>query len=163
MRFAKLPAMARKYREATHAIGTWRQPPIDNPPVITIDDRRRLGSLLADDDLCLHLEGKRELEERLDDAVYVEWQEAPGTLVTMNTTVELADPRSGESEVLTLAYPDEAEFIDDSVSVLEPLGGALLGSAVGDVIQCAQGRGTTKFRIRRIVYQPEQASTASPR
>jgi regulator of nucleoside diphosphate kinase len=133
-----------------------------NSPVITIDDRRRLGNLIVDGDLCADPQVIRELEDRLDEAVYVGCKEAPRSLITMNSTLQLAEADSQNTRLLTLTYPDDAEFIDDSVSVLEPLGMALLGPSVGDVVECVEGSCTTDLKIQRIVYQPEH-SAARPR
>jgi regulator of nucleoside diphosphate kinase len=116
--------------------------------IISTQERRRLGSLIADDDCPLPPRAAQLLETKLEEAVYVK-QTDPRIVVTMHTTVELVDVSTGENRVATLVYPDEAEFINDSVSVLEPLGIALLGSAVGSVIQC--GPSGARLKILRIV------------
>jgi transcription elongation GreA/GreB family factor len=80
----------------------------------------------------------------------------PATVVTMNSTVELVSLRTRKRFLAKLVYPDEVEFFDDSVSVLGPLGLALLGSSAGNVIQCREGRGLARFRVGSIIHQPEQ-------
>jgi regulator of nucleoside diphosphate kinase len=93
------------------------------------------------------------LDARLDEAIYVERDELPATVVTMNSAVEPVDLRTHEWLLRTLVYPDEAEFVDDSVSVLEPLGMALLGWSAGNVIQWQAGRGTRRLLVERILHQ----------
>jgi regulator of nucleoside diphosphate kinase len=93
----------------------------------------------------------QDLEAKLEEAVYVEQNGRSRFVVTMHTTVELVDLSTGESRTAMLVYPDESEFIADSISVLEPLGIALLGSAVGSVIQCEDGLGGAQLKILRIV------------
>jgi regulator of nucleoside diphosphate kinase len=123
-------------------------------PIITCEDRRRLGTLAsANGESRPEPQAIAALDARLDEAVYVERDELPANVVTMNSTVELVDLRTHEWLLRTLVYPDEAEFIDDSLSVLEPLGMALLGCSVGNVIQCQTGRGTRRLRIERILQQ----------
>jgi transcription elongation GreA/GreB family factor len=125
-------------------------------PLITCEDRRSLGSLAADDERCLEPQAIGALDARLDDAVYVERDKIPATVVTMNSTVELVNLRTHECFLATLVYPDDAEFIDDSISVLDPLGIALLGSSVGSVLKCQKDRRTTSFLVERVIHQPEQ-------
>ncbi len=125
-------------------------------PIITCDDRRRLGSLAADEELSLLPQAIGVLDARLEDAAYVERNEIPATVVTMNSTVKLVNSRTHDCFLVTLVYPDEGEFFDQSVSVLEPLGTALLGSSVGGVIKCREARGTVSFIVERIIHQPEQ-------
>jgi len=133
--------------------GGWRARP--RRPMITCEDRRKLGSLVTDE------QGRLEpqvgaLDARLDDALYVERDEIPATVVTMNATVELVNLRTKECILAMLVYPDEAEFFDNAVSVLKPLGVALLGASVGSVIQCRGDRGTARFKVVSITHQPEQ-------
>lgn len=134
--------------------GTRREP----KRTLTDVDRRRLGTLIF-----APLERAwgtsallDELETVLEDAEYVAADEVPGTLVTMNTTVELEEIESGARRVVTVVYPQEAEDARGAASIVEPLGLAALGCRVGDVIQCPSITGPD-LRIAEIVYQPEQA------
>jgi regulator of nucleoside diphosphate kinase len=76
------------------------------------------------------------LEELLEDAWAVAASEVPETVVTMNATAELADDTSGALRRVTVVYPQDAEDVPDGASVTDPLGIALLGCQVGDVLQC---------------------------
>ncbi|HEX6960719.1 MAG TPA: GreA/GreB family elongation factor [Lacipirellula sp.] len=157
MSFANWTIMEWKDSEAASAM--LQQMRNSGPTVITTADRRRLGSLLTGDDACMEPRAASDLDALLEDAVYVEPAEAPDDIVTLDTTVELVDGASGESRFVTLSSPDAAELFDDSVSVVKPLGMALLGSSVGDVLEWYDGG--DEVQIRRIIYQPEQALAGS--
>jgi regulator of nucleoside diphosphate kinase len=154
--FASMKTMSQKCGLAPPAKAASGLGPRPSRPIITYDDRRRLGSLATDEDLSPIPQAIGALDARLDDAVYVERDEIPASVVTMSSTVELVNLRTHERLPATLVYPDDAEFVDDSTSVLEPLGIALLGSSVGSVIQCREGRGIASFKVERIIHQPEQ-------
>ena len=57
--------------------------------------------------------------------------EIPPDVVTMNSTVRLRDLETGEEETYTLVYPDEADIEENKLSVLAPVGTALLGTGPG--------------------------------
>ncbi len=83
----------------------------------------------------------------------------PADVVTMGSRVEYREEGRNSSQVVTLSYPGEREYIDDAISVLTPIGAALLGLAAGQSI-CypgADGRPVTITTIR-VVYQPEANS-----
>ncbi len=128
------------------------------PCLITDSDRCRLGTLMTSG------EGRawgrpncfRVLDDRLEDAESIGWSNAPKNLVTMNSTVELVDESSDAQIRATLVYPEDVDMVSSSISVLEPLGTQLLGSRVGDIVVGRGGR----YRIQRIVFQPEKAGAA---
>jgi regulator of nucleoside diphosphate kinase len=78
-------------------------------------------------------------------------------VVTMNSTVRIREARTGEEEQFTLVYPDEADVLEGRVSVLAPLGMAVLGARVGDAIRWKVPAGVRKFTVEEVVYQPERA------
>lgn len=95
------------------------------------------------------------LEKELDRAVVVEPQDIPADVVTMNTKLRLRDEISGEERVLSLVFPADADIEKNRVSVLAPIGTALLGYRVGDVIEWEVPSGTRTLRIIETLYQPE--------
>ena len=97
------------------------------------------------------------LEVILEQSTPVETQATPENLVTMNTKVKLAALPTEKRRTVTLVYPDDLDLASDGVSILEPLGTALLGAKVGDVIQCPAEQCQRRFRVVEIVYQPEHA------
>lgn len=124
--------------------------------VLTSQDLDRLEALL-DSLPATAFPGKAELRAELDRAEVVEPQEIPPDVVTMNSTVRFA-LESGEEFCLTLVYPKDTDGSADRISVLAPVGSALLGLAAGDYIEWPRpGGGMTKVRIVEVVYQPERA------
>ena len=82
----------------------------------------------------------------------------PPSVVTMNSTVCFAIEPSGEKFCLTLVYPKDVSADGDHISVLAPVGSALLGLAIGDRIEWPRpGGGLIQVKIVDIVYQPERA------
>ena len=81
----------------------------------------------------------------------------PKGVVTMHSRVRVRDLEDDEKETYTLVYPDEADINDGKLSVLAPLGTALLGTRVGDVVAFAAPAGTRRLKIERVLYQPEAA------
>lgn len=98
------------------------------------------------------------LEEELARAEVIEPQDAPPTLVTMNSRVVFENVHNRRRREITLVYPQDADPAQNRISVLSPVGAALLGLSVGQEIdwELPNGR-SARFRIAEIVYQPEAA------
>lgn len=89
-------------------------------------------------------------------ATIVEESTIPADVVTMGSRVEYREEGRSSSQVVTLSYPGEREFIDDAISVLTPIGAALLGLAAGQTICYAGPDGCpVTITIVRMIYQPE--------
>lgn len=102
--------------------------------------------------------GKVELEEELSRAEVLDPKDMPPTVVTMNSTVKFRVASSKEEFQLTLVYPKDVDETGGTISVLAPVGSALLGLSQGDEIEWPKpGGGVLKVRIEEIVYQPERA------
>ena len=97
------------------------------------------------------------LERELGRGDVVAPTSVPKGVVTMNSKVRFRDLGSGDQETYTLAYPAEADINEGRLSVLAPLGSALLGAKVGQVVVCSTPGGPRRLRIERILYQPEAA------
>ncbi|MCB1648849.1 MAG: nucleoside diphosphate kinase regulator [Pseudomonadales bacterium] len=125
--------------------------------VISTLDAERLESLL--DALSLHSSPTGEqLEEELARAEIVDPQAVPPTVVTMNSTVRFQVENSAESFCMTLVYPKDANASVDRISILAPVGSAMLGLSEGDAIEWPRpGAGVLKVRIDEVTYQPERA------
>lgn len=129
-----------------------------HPIVITSLDRLRLNRVLASAfaqaiEPQSHL---RELEFELERAEIVDSGCAPADAVTMNSMVELTDLSSGTCETFTLVYPDRARIAGGQLSILAPIGTAILGHRVGDIV-CSNVSGTVRrLRIERVLFQPER-------
>ncbi|HER10095.1 MAG TPA: transcription elongation factor GreAB [Bacteroides sp.] len=75
--------------------------------------------------------------------------------VTMNSALELTDMDSGRLMKLKLVYPKDSNYREGKISVLSPLGSALLGYRVGDKVTFEAPGGLREIRIDKILYQPE--------
>jgi regulator of nucleoside diphosphate kinase len=97
------------------------------------------------------------LKAELDRGTVVAPGEVPKSAVTMHSRVRIQDLQEDESETYTLVYPHEADIDSGKLSVLAPLGMALLGTRVGDVVEFDAPAGTRRLKIERVLYQPEAA------
>lgn len=75
--------------------------------------------------------------------------------VTMNSVIEIVDLDTDKTLTVKLVYPKDADFKKGNVSILSPLGSALLGYKLGSVISFEVPVGIKKMRISNILYQPE--------
>ncbi|WP_027695994.1 nucleoside diphosphate kinase regulator [Vibrio litoralis] len=120
-------------------------------------DSERLYSLI--DSLPKNsVPGIEELEEELSRAKLVELNEIPESIVTMNSTVRFFVESSQKEFELTLVYPKNVASNGKTISILAPVGSALLGLSIGDQIEWPKpGGGFLKVKITEITYQPERA------
>ena len=95
------------------------------------------------------------LKDELDRGEVVAAGRVPKGVVTMHSRVLVLDLADEEQETYTLAYPEEADINEGKLSVLAPLGTALLGTRAGDVIEFDAPAGTRRLKVERILYQPE--------
>jgi regulator of nucleoside diphosphate kinase len=99
-----------------------------------------------------------ELLREIDRARVIDPARVPHDVVTMHSTVRVRDPKRGRPEVYTLVYPDEAAPRQGKLSVLAPVGTALLGRRVGDVVWVQTADGVRSIAVEAILYQPEAAA-----
>jgi regulator of nucleoside diphosphate kinase len=97
------------------------------------------------------------LEEELDRAVVVPSKKVPADVVTMNTQMRVTDLDSNKEMSFQLVFPSEADFERGKVSILAPIGTALIGYRVGDTVEWKVPSGTRRLHIDEITYQPEAA------
>lgn len=97
------------------------------------------------------------LEEELENSIIVTPRKMPPNVVTLNSRVRFRDLGNGEEMVVTLVFPGSANLSEGRISVASPIGTAILGYAVGDVIEWKVLAGTKTIRIEEILYQPEAA------
>lgn len=102
--------------------------------------------------------GKSDLESELARANIVAPELIPPTTVTMNSTVKFVIESTKEEFELTLVYPKDIDSSGKKISILAPVGSALLGLSQGDQIEWPKpGGGFFKVKLREVVYQPERA------
>lgn len=105
----------------------------DRPPItLTSSDYERLTQMLMSNKYR-NLPGIDELQDELDRANVVEPEELPNDVITVNSTARFIDEASNEQFEITLVYPDKADGAT-KISVLAPVGSALLGLSVGQSI-----------------------------
>lgn len=133
---------------------------IETPIVVTELDAARIRDLGAKLPAAGHAaNGLRDLLEQV-------WQEADivasplvaKDVVTMNSTVSFSEAVTGSVHRVTLVYPWEVSVADRRISVLSPVGRALLGRRTGDASAIAMPDGTSRtIRVGEVHYQPEAA------
>jgi regulator of nucleoside diphosphate kinase len=95
------------------------------------------------------------LDEELDRAEIVKPEEIPTDVITMNSTFRLRDLDSGEEVVYTLVFPGKADSANGKISILAPIGTAVLGYRVGDTVEWKVPAGLRRLKVKEVVYQPE--------
>lgn len=127
--------------------------------IISALDADRLEALLASTPKGA-FPGRAELEAELTRATVVDSHDVPPTVVTMNSTVKFTVVSTGEDFELTLVYPKDADASGKTISILAPVGSALLGLAQGDEITWPKpGGGDIKVKVKEVTYQPEREGT----
>jgi len=95
------------------------------------------------------------LEKELYRAVLVDPQQIPHDVITMNSKVIITDTESGEKTTYTLVFPSAANISENKLSIMAPLGMALLGYRTGDIIEWPVPSPASKLKVDKIIYQPE--------
>ena len=131
----------------------------DREIVVTDSDQTRLRNLL---------EGVRRwnardrthvdhLEAELDRADVVLPADVPFDVVTMNSEVAVRDIDSDEEMTFAVVFPSDADVNRKRISVLAPIGTAVLGYRVGDTIDWKVPGRIRRLKIERVLFQPEAA------
>ena len=97
------------------------------------------------------------LEAELDRGILVAPTEVPPNVVTMNSRVRLVDLDTNEEMVYTLVFPNDADMSKSRISVLAPIGTAMLGYRVGDTFEWQVPDGARRLQVKKVLYQPEAA------
>jgi regulator of nucleoside diphosphate kinase len=122
-------------------------------PIISERDLRRLESLPLDEQLAAELER----------AVVVPSDEIPEDVVTIGSRVVFVDETTGKERYVRIVDPMHADLAQLEISVLAPVGAALLGLPVGGAIDWKFPDGKTRrLRVKELVYQPESGRSYQP-
>jgi len=97
------------------------------------------------------------LQDEINRAKVIPQKSIGVDVVTMNSKIRLKDLDTGTSIVYELVFPEEADLEHNKISILAPVGVALLGYRVGDRIQWPVPAGVRTLEITEILYQPEAA------
>ena len=131
-------------------------PPSQSVPIrLTARDLARLDALLASP-TYRHQPGAASLQRELDRADVLAPDADAAGIVGMHAHVDCVDEHDGSRHTLTLVYPHEADAGAGRVSVLAPVGAALLGLAVGQRIDWPGVNGRT-LRLRVLAVAPPAA------
>lgn len=120
----------------------------NSPITIRDSDYRRLQAAIE------HHEGPQAdaLDEELARADTVSDDEFPDGIVNMHSRVTFEDTDTGQETTVTLVYPQEADVDRMRVSVLTPVGSALIGLAVGGEIKWPLPSGRVRhLRVKSVV------------
>lgn len=132
----------------------------ERPEVIqAIKDAREEGDLKenAGYDAARERQGMLEariayIESRLPQLNVLDLNALRSTKVIFGATVTVEDIDSGEKKNFTLLGPDEADFAKGSISIISPVGQALLGHEVGDEVSVVIPKGRVTYEIIKIDF-----------
>ena len=129
-----------------------------NPRTMTEFDLRRLNALFQRFREQVRMPATlTALEREVAQAVAVKPENIPATVVTMNSEVEIVDLVTQQRRFITVVFPSMAAAEDGRISVLAPLGTALLGNREGASVAWDTPRGPRQLQVERVVFQPEAA------
>jgi regulator of nucleoside diphosphate kinase len=97
------------------------------------------------------------LQAELGNAQVVPPAAIPPDVITMNSKARLRDLDTGEEMTFTLVFPGNASIEEDRISVVAPIGTAMLGQRVGDEFEWQVPAGSVRLRVEEVLYQPEAA------
>jgi regulator of nucleoside diphosphate kinase len=132
---------------------------LDREIVVTEFDQSRLRNLL---EAVKHWNSRDrthldDLEAELDRADVVLPVDVPVDVVTMNSEIAVRDMDSNEEMTFAVVYPSDADVNRRRISILAPIGTAVLGSRVGDMIDWRVPGRSRRLKIERVLFQPEAA------
>ena len=131
--------------------------------IVTETDANRLRPLLESAPLtqdCNRASLNR-LKLELDRARIVGDTELPSDVIGMNSTVEVEDLTDGEVLTFTLVYPEQADIAEGRISILAPLGMAMLGYREGDEFEWPVPAGTMRVRVRKLINREAPLNSAA--
>lgn len=124
---------------------------------VTQLDYLRLTNLIQNlrDSRSVDTEYLKFLGIELKKALKVDSKSITPDFVTMNSVMNVVFLDSNKTMELRLVYPQNANFSNGLISVLSPLGCALLGYRAGDVVTFKAPKGEQRVQIEKVIYQPE--------
>ncbi len=129
------------------------------PIYISRGDYSKLRLLIA---TALHSNASAalaKLRDELDRAAVIDPAAFPADVVTMNSTVEFEDLGTGEIEEYTITFPEKADVEHRRISILAPIGTALIGCRVGDIVNWSTPGGIRQLKVRRVTGPAADATT----
>lgn len=119
---------------------------------ITANDRQRLRELVSSviQSQPRLRETLQPLQTELERAEVLERWNIPATTVVMGSRVEIEDVESGEVDAYTLVYPEQADIATGRLSILAPIGTAIIGFSAGDTFTWKTPGGPRQLRLRKV-------------
>jgi regulator of nucleoside diphosphate kinase len=102
-------------------------------------------------------EDLKALSAELDQAQVVAPSDIPPDVITMNSKAQVRDLEDDELMTYTLVFPVKANVDEGLISILAPIGTAMLGHQVGDEFEWHVPAGAIRLRVEKVLYQPESA------
>lgn len=129
---------------------------------MTEDDHKRLAGIVR----AYKQAGKKTgrvaaLERELERASVVPAHMMPEHVVIMNSRVSYTDLDSGQKGVCTLVFPGLTDAESNRISILAPIGAALIGEAQGSAVEYEAPGGTMRIQVKRVVHQSEDEGEES--
>ena len=126
---------------------------------ITTKDVEKLRDLIRE---AYHTEYRgsdylKKLAEEIQKASVVQPDQIPSDVITLNSTARLVDLETNEEMVYTLVFPEDADSSQGKISILAPIGTAMLGYKAGDTFEWETLGGERTIRVKEMLYQPEAA------
>jgi regulator of nucleoside diphosphate kinase len=124
---------------------------------ITTQDAEKLRKLMRE---AYHSDYRgsdylKKLAGEIEKASVVQPDQMPSNVITLNSTARLVDQETTEEMVYTLVFPEDAEPSQGKISILAPIGTAMLGYKTGDTFEWDTPGGKRIIRVQEILYQPE--------
>lgn len=129
-----------------------------NPIYLTREDYAKLRLLLTVALYPTQNDALKGLRSELDRAAIVDASALPPKAVTMGSRVTFKDLRTRETEEYTLVFPEQADVDQNRLSVLAPIGTALLGYREGDEVHWSTPGGTRRILIKRVTQPAAEAA-----
>lgn len=129
------------------------------PIYITRDDHLKLRLLVATALYSSANTALGKLRDELDRAAVIDSSAFPADVVTMDSTVQFEDLATSEIEEYTITFPERADVDRKRISILTPVGTALIGCRVGDIVNWTTPGGIRQLKVRRVT--PPDASAAA--
>ncbi len=95
------------------------------------------------------------LAEELEHMVVTRPEEIPSYVITMHTRFAIKDLDGGEPREYTLVYPGAADYDAGRISIMSPLGAALLGQTPDSLVEYTAPGGVKQVKVVAILHQPE--------
>ena len=102
------------------------------------------------------------LEAKLDQSQLIAQREVPKDVITLNSRVRLTDLGTGKEMSYMLVLPNEADTDQHRISILAPIGTAMLGYSVGDTFEWKAPGGLRRLEVKEILHQPEASEDHQP-